>query len=356
MNTMVSVSYIAISAEISEDPKERDIANGAKMVVSQLASLICALIPLEIVKLFADEASGYRVMGMIFGLFFAVPFLLMFFFNKETVQVNKERKKLSLKDFTEPFRIRSFRNFAVMYLFSFLSMSVVSTIFAYVMKYYLHRSGELTYVLGTMLVIQTVSIPAVVFLAEKIGKPKSYRVFALIWVLGVFAQFLVTPSMPWIMIYIAAGLLGVGIGGCIVLVYLIYPDVAEIGEVKTGNRNAGSYSGIISFMRKFAGAISSYFVTLALQFSGYIKPVKQEVDGIIVNVEQQQPESLILALKLIVLVLPLIFVTAAFISSTRYRVDNDVLKKMGAFLKQKRGETAEKLLSVEDENALLDIL
>jgi len=297
INTMVNVPYAAMSAEISENTKERNIANGARMVVSQVASLICALVPLEIVRIFASEATGYRVMGIVFGIFFAIPFLLIFFFNKEAVQVDTKKQKLKLSDLVKPFKIKSFRYFTILYLFSFMTMSIVSSIFAYYMKYYLKRPGELTFVLGAMLIAQTIVIPFVVKLAERIGKPKSYGVFAGVWVLGVIILAFINPSNAGWLTYVAASVLGIGIGACITLVYLIYPDVTDAGEFKTGERKAGSYSGVISFMRKFSGAIASYIVTLTLQFSGYINPIKTEVDGVIMNVEQQQPESLITALK-----------------------------------------------------------
>lgn len=356
VNTMVSVTYVAMGAEISDNSKERDYANGAKMVVSQIASLICALVPLEIVKLFVDEAMGYRVMGLIFAVIFAIPFLLMGIFTKEAVKVNTERKKLNLKDFVKPFKIKSFRNFVVMYLFTFVSFSIVSSIFAYFMKYYLLRPSELTYVLGTMLIVQTIVVPFTVKLAGKVGKPKAYRIFSIIWIIGALSLALVTPAMPVWLIYVSATIIGAGVGGCIVLVYIIYPDIAEIGEAVTGERSAGSYSGVVSFSRKFASAIAAYLVTLALQFSGYIKPVKTEVDGIIMNVEQQQPQSLLIALKVMIVAIPVILAVIAYRSSMKYKMNNDRLLMLKKLLMFTRGEVEEKQLSAEEEKALFKVL
>lgn len=352
INTMVMVTYIAMGAEISEDSKERDLANGAKMVVSQIASLICALVPLEIVKLFADEAMGYRVMGMVFALFFALPFLLMGLYMKEVVHVKQERKKLSIKDFTKPFKIRSFRSFVVMFLFTSIAMSIVSTIFAYFMKYYMHRNDELTLVLGTMLIVQTLVIPLVLKVVEIHGKPKAYRVFSLVWIVGALSLGFLTPAMPGWMIYVAASLIGAGIGGCIVLVYIILPDVALIGEAVTGDKSAGSISGVVSFMRKLAGAIAAYLVTLALQFTGYINPVKTEIDGITHNVEQIQPDSFLSALRIMFVIIPIGLAILSYFASTRYKADNNFLSLLQKHLHFSRGDVDEKLLTVEEEKIL----
>ncbi len=353
MNTMVMVTYIAIGAEISDNSKERDLANGAKMIVSQISSLICALVPLEIVKLFVDEAMGYRVMGLVFALFFALPFLLMGFSLKEVVKVEQKKKRFNPKDFIRPFSIKSFRNFVVMFLFTSIAMSIVSTIFAYFMKYYLHRNNELTYVLGTMLIVQTVVIPLVLKAIGKVGKPKAFGIFSAVWVAGAVSLGLLTPTSPGWFIYVAASIIGAGIGGCIVLVYIILPDIALIGEAVTGDKSAGSISGVVSFMRKLAGAIAAYLVTLALQFSGYINPVKTEVDGIIKNVEQVQPDSFLLALRIMFVVIPIILAIISFYSSTRYKADNDFLSKLQKYLQFTRGESDGKLLTEEEEKELL---
>jgi len=356
VNTMVMVTYVAMGAEISEDSRERDLANGAKMVVSQIASLICALVPLEIVKLFADEAMGYRVMGAVFALFFALPFLLMGLYVKEVVHVDQKRKKLDLRDFTRPFSIKSFRSFVVMFLFTAIAMSIVSSIFAYFMKYYLHRNSELTYVLGTMLIVQTIVIPLVLKVVEIHGKPKAYRMFSLVWIFGALCLGFASPSMPSWFIYVAASIIGAGIGGCIVLVYIILPDVALIGEAVTGDKSAGSLSGVVSFMRKMAGAISGYLVTLALQFTGYVKPVKTEVDGIIKNVEQAQPESFLLALRIMFVFIPIGLAVLSYYASTKYKADNSFLSLLQKHLHFSRGEAEKRLLTEEEEKGLFALI
>jgi oligogalacturonide transporter len=352
VNTMVMVTYIAMGAEISDNSRERDLANGAKMVVSQIASLICALVPLEIVKFFADEAMGYRVMGLVFALFFALPFLLMGTKLKEVIHVEQKKKRLNFKDFTKPFSIRSFRNFVVMFLFTSIAMSIVSTIFAYFMKYYLHRNGELTYVLGTMLIVQTVVIPFVLKVVKRVGKPRAYGIFSLIWVVGAVSIGAVSPSAPVWFVYVAASIIGAGIGGCIVLVYIILPDIALIGEAVTGDKSAGSISGVVSFMRKLAGAIAAYLVTLALQYTGYIKPVKTEVDGIIKNIEQLQPDSFLLALRIMFVFIPIVLALLSFYASTRYKADNVFLAQLQKYLQFARGDSDKKLLTEEEEKEL----
>jgi len=163
---------------------------------------------------------------------------------------------------------------------------------------------------------------------------------------------LVTPMAPVWMIYVSAGIIGAGIGGCIVLVYIIFPDIAEIGEAVTGNRSAGSISGAVSFMRKASGALASYFVALALQFSGYIKPIKTEIDGIIQNVEQIQPGSLILSLRIMIVFIPIGLAIFSYYSAKNYSGNNYVLEQLHKYLQFTRGESDKKILSEIEEKEL----
>ena len=77
VSTIVMVPYSAMSSEISADYKERNTINGTRLVFSQISSLICAVLPMEIVKMFSDVRTGYIAMAVAFGCFFAIPFLLM---------------------------------------------------------------------------------------------------------------------------------------------------------------------------------------------------------------------------------------------------------------------------------------
>lgn len=348
VNAMVSVPYTALNAEISEDATERNHVTGVRMFFSQISSLICALVPLEVVKLFADQTTGYRVMGIVFGLFFAVPFLLIFFINKEAVQVTTESKKFNLKEYLKPMKIKLFRDFTIINMLTFTINAIISTILAYYMKYYLHRSDEMTYILGTMLIVQTVSIPLVIKMSDWYGKPKTFRLFSLVSIVGLVVIAIVTPSLPVWLIYVAAAIIGVGIGGLIVLMYSMYTDITDVGEFVTKERNAGTFSGVISLLRTLSNMLVSYIITLVLYFSGYAEPIKETVNGVTKNIEQTQPSSLILALKIMIYIVPIIIIVFVYFYSKKYTLDNSTLDKMRRQLKIQRGDVDEAPLTEQE--------
>lgn len=349
IQTIVMVPYAAMSSEISQDYDERTSINGMRLFFSQLATLICAVVPLEIVKLLPTARSGYLVMALIFAVFFAFPYILMFFFTKERVPLTDEKSEFKLKTFIEPFKVKSFRYLLGIYMCSFLVMDIVSTVFAYYMKYYMNRAGELNYVLGAMLIVQTILVPIVVIVSKKIGKAKTVMISVVIWLIAAIYMGVMQPDWGSWVIYSVAILMGFGIVGCVVMAWTMYPDVTDVGELAFKRRTAGSFGGIMTFMRKFSAALGVFLVSQILSIGGYVEPTNKIVDGITKTIEYTQPETVITALKVIVLVLPVVLLTLTFYFAKKYPLTRKLYDRLSIALKHQRGETKEGLSNKEEE-------
>lgn len=271
VSTIVMVPYTALSSEISRDVVERGRVNGARLFFSQLASLIGAVLPMVIVGMF-PEKTGYLMMGLIFSIFYAVPFLGIFLICKERVPVPEERSRFSIKKTISPFKIKTYRSLIGMYLTAFFVMDVVSAVFTYYMTYLIGREDLLEIVLGVMLITQIAMLPFAVMLSERIGKPKTYMISSSVFILGSFALGFYNSSWPIWIIYIIAAVVGIGLIGCIVMPWVMYPDVTDISELAFGERRSGAFAGFMTFLRKFSSAIGIWVVGFMLQFSGYILP------------------------------------------------------------------------------------
>lgn len=271
VSTIVMVPYTAFSSEISQNVKERGRVNGMRLFFSQLSSLIGAVLPMVIVGLF-PEKTGYLAMGLIFSIFYALPFLGIFLWCQERMPIPKEKSHFSIKKTLSPFKIKTYRSLIGMYLTAFFVMDVVSAVFTYYMTYFIGREDLLELVLGTMLLTQIAALAFVVMLSEKIGKPKTFIIGASIFIAGAFALGFYDKSWPIAAIFIIAGIVGLGLIGCIVMPWVMYPDVTDISELAFGERRSGAFAGFMTFLRKFSSAIGIWVVGFMLQFSGYILP------------------------------------------------------------------------------------
>ncbi len=335
--TIVMIPYFALASELTTDYNDRTSLTSFRMTFSMLSSLICALIPLEIIKSFQGERAGYIIMALIFGTIFSLPFLATFFFTRERPDFQKEPEPFNIKkSFIEPFKTPTFVNALLMYLFAMTAIDILMSIIMYFMTYYIGRSSETNYVLGAMLVTQLLFIPVFVLISRRIGKKKSYLAACVQWMLVMLLSIFIGPGNPSYFIYAFGVLVGMGTGGIYVLVYSIMPDVPDVDELYSGRRREGVYSGIMTFMRKFGSAVGIFTVSVLLALTGFKKPVQETVDGVSRVVQQAQTGEFILSLRLIFAIVPVVFILAGVFNAVRYSLSPEVHERLNRLLTAKR--------------------
>lgn len=340
--SIVMVSYNALASELTLDYHERTSISSSRIFFSTFSSILSAVLPLEIVKMFPDVRTGYIVMALIFGAFYALPFII-------TVAVTRERPEfqkpvthgIDLRDlFLRPFQVRAFVFVLLMYLLAFTAMDTVSSIVIYFMKYYLGRGSEANYVSGALLVAQVVSLPFYVWLSKRSSKRTGYMVGAAVWLGTMLTSFLITPAAPAWAVYAFASMVGFGTGGIVVMIYAIFPDIPDIDELQSGERREGTYSALVTFMRKFSSAIAIFGVSNLLGAAGYAQPVEQVVNGARKLVEQPQTGTFLLALRLIFVLAPVVLVSLALWFARQYPLSPDIHYRLNRLLAARRaGET-----------------
>ncbi len=186
------------------------------------------------------------------------------------------------------------------------------------MKYYLLRGGESSFVSGTLLIVQVIALPLFVWLSRRLGKTAAFRIGALIWVVMMLISFLIQPGNPVFFIYLFAGIVGVGTGGVVVMMYAIFPDIPDVDELNSNERREGIFSALVTFMRKLSSAVAIFLVSQVIGLAGYVAPIKEVVNGATKLIEQPQPATFILALRLIFALAPVILVGGSLLFAARY--------------------------------------
>ncbi len=335
--TLVMVPYNALSSEMTLDYNERTSLTTFRIFFSSFSSLLCAVVPLEIVKLFPDVRLGYIVMALSFGLFFALPFFAVFFSTREREEFQKEAEPFTFyQTFFKPFRIPTFLNVLFMYLFAFVALDVVMAIVIYFMTYYLGRGGETNYVLGTLLLFQIFALPLYSYISHKTDKRTSYICASGFLLLMMCFSIFIKPEMHAAIIYIFGALVGIGSGGVVIMIYAIFPDMPDIDELYTGERREGLYSGLFTFMRKASSAIAIATISTCISLAGYVPPVEKTVDGATQMIKQAQTPEFFLVLRIVFAVLPVLLLVFCLINAFRYQLSGTVHQKLKTVLEKKR--------------------
>jgi len=334
-STIVSVPFLAMSAELSTDYNERTSITNIRMVVSIISSIACAVAPMMIVGMYRDVRTGYIVMSVVFGLLFALPLLLVFFKVPEREQFS-QGKKAAFKEMFGTLRLRVFRQFIAMYLCIVVAMDVISMIFAYYMTYNLGRPEELSFVLGALLVAEVAMVPLASRFAARAGKNRAIVLGNLGWIACGMASMLITQDSPGFAIYALAAVLGGFISFSLVGFTSLFGDVTEVGEYHFGTRAEGSFSGIQQFIRKVAAALANWAALTLLGLSGFVKPVENVADGVTTFINQPQSPAVLLTIKCILGVSSVLLLVPSTVIALRWALTRSKHARLIEFLDRRR--------------------
>ncbi len=353
VQTLIMIPYSCLGEELTSDYHERTRINAVRITMYILASLVCAIVPEMIIDSFGDDVQkGYLAMGAVFGGIFAIGLLITALFSREHMECRQNKIDFDFKSIIkDPLAVKSYRYYMVMSLITYLSMDIVLSVFVYAVTYYLKRPLELPVILGALFLSQIAALPFYTWLG-RFGKSKVYMAGAFIWILGSLAFFSVGPETPQAMVVLITVIMGIGMSGLELTPHTMSGDVADVGELYYGDRREGIFVGLNTFIRKLALAIASSLLMVALSAAGYLKPVAQVVNGRLTSIAQIQPDSAILAMRIVLSFAPVLFLLVGIAFALRYKITPAVHQRLVAFLEKRRMG----LLDEAEEKALKELL
>ena len=322
VSTMILVSYNSLSAEISANSEERDGANVLRLVVSTASAAICTLLPSIVLDSYnagkIDINTLYIIVGIGFGVLFALPVILCALFTRERVEIPAERQKVDLKDVVEPLKNRPFRNLVGMYLGQALCMDVFSTGVALFAKYVTTPKGSSTIFLGIFIAVQLLAFILINKLVKTtdVNKIYSFGLPLSIVALVVFAIFGSNLYIAYACVFFVA----VGFAGAQLTSWIMFPHTVDAGELLTGKRQSGSYSAIMTFTRKSSSALVIFIFSLVLEFTGY----NADLDI--------QPPSAQNGIKYVMAFTCIAFMILGFLAAKKYTLSKKKNEQVAKFL------------------------
>jgi oligogalacturonide transporter len=236
---------------------------------SAAAAILCATVPALITGAFTNPKQGYLIMGLSFGLLFAVCWLVVFFGTWEIK--TKTSPEISIKDWLFVLKNRSFRIYVTVFILFQMAIDTVMTLAVYFLTVSLRREELFVPIMGSILVTQLVFIIIFSYIAQKTNKTTTAYISAGLWIAASIAIVFLTPEAPAILIIAICSLVGVGSAGCNLFSWSALPDIADVDELITGHRREGLYSGVSTFLRKLSGGVVVGVLGIALDVIGYSK-------------------------------------------------------------------------------------
>ena len=158
VSKIINVSYSSMSAEISTESEERDRENVLRLIVSTLGTAICTILPTIFTGMYdkgqINLTTLYLIIGVGFGIFFALPVILCAVFVRERVELPEEKTRFDIREFVAPLKVRSFRHLLGMYVGQAICMEVFSAGIILFAKYVTKPAGSSTVFLGIFIAVQ----------------------------------------------------------------------------------------------------------------------------------------------------------------------------------------------------------
>ncbi len=286
VSTISQVPYMSFASEISADFNERDKANTVKLLFTMTGAAISYLVPTVFLEKFLDgtisAVAFWAIMTFGFGIFFGLPLILAGVFCREKAPFNLDAKaKFSFKNYLHTMQVKSFRYHIGMYISAFMCMDIISALVIYYVKYSLegmvvsinigslHINGAMSsaYIIGPMMVMVACMVPVVYKFMRTRSKQFAFRTFLPLYIVGGVVLCCIPPSTPFWVVIIFGMIMGMGFCGAQIMPWIIFPDTVDVAELKYGDREAGTFSGVMTFARKLASAIAVFVCSLILAAS-----------------------------------------------------------------------------------------
>lgn len=330
VQSTIMIPYFSLSSEISNDYQNRASFNSYRLGFSIFSSIICVAVPGIIIGAFGDQRLGYQVMSLSFGLFFGFSILLSGLFAKEEIVSPVVKTKLSFKALFEPLSLKPFRQYLLMFLLMQIAMAVMSGLFFFYINFYIVKDltaageGNIVGLIAAALMFftQIVALPFYLKMIEKKSKAFTYRFGAVIWIISALALFFIPANVNPIVLYVLAVIMGFGISAPGLIPHTMFGDVADVGQLKFKKRIEGQMSGFANFAGQIAQALGLSFVVMILGFAGFTE------QDLTLPTITSQPESALLAIRIIMALAPLILLGIGSIISYRYKIDAQEQQKI----------------------------
>jgi len=326
--TAVNIPYSALMGVISPNSLERTSISSIRFIGAFTAGILVQFFTLPLVKFFGhgSETRGWQLTMVLYGACAIVLLLLCFASTHERVAPPPQQKSDINRDLATLFTSGSWLILVGVMLLVLAAFAVKGSDSAYYFKYFVKNERLLPSFLVSNGLAFVAAVSVASWLAKIFGK-KALFMFAIGaggLVIGGF--WLAKPADIWLMFalqIVSSFILGFNSP----LVFAMFADVADEAEWRVGRRNTGLIFASAIFATKVGWAIGAWIFGLLLTYFGYVANVEQTALSL---------RGIVLATSWI----PCILLVTACALMVLYPLNEPMMVKIEAELKERRGEIA----------------
>jgi len=340
--SIVMVPYNAILSDMTSDYNERTSFTTIRMIFSGGAALICAVIPSIVIKTFGADAigeaqiPGYIIMGLIFGAFFGLCWLVVFSGTWEKKDLPKP-EKIPLKNWLTVFSNKAYKNFLGIFLSFQIAVDLVLALFIFYVDIVVLQYQNYELIVGTLLVCSMLLVAVQGRIAEKKSKAFPLLTGIPVWMASSVVFIWLGPGVNVIVLCVLAAFIAIGTSAGQLSTWSMLADIYDIDEIRTGKRREGLYAGMTTFLRKFASGAAVLLLGFGLQAMGFDQNEYSVLKASISNFDPASyaQSGVVAGIKWMFVLIPFVLLALCLLFAlknkiTKQRFDS-VLKGIGEF-------------------------
>ncbi len=304
MQTVVTVPYGALGAELTPDYHERNSVMAYQQVALMIGGVVGACMinlaslagawlnptilfatPVDALGAFlsADaygfgNGMGFRATALAMTPFLAGAYIITALATRENPAYQRRSSTPAFKAMLTTFKNRPFRLFIAAFLIATTAGQIGVFMFPYLVVHWLHVPQFM--LPGTLLYTMTIilSIPLWRIIGCRFEKKTCYNM-GLAWntAVGLLFLVMVSPERPG-SILVWAVMVGIGTAPGLLFPPSMLADIIDTDELESGLRREGSFMGVHSFVMKSATALGALWVGPGLDFAGYVPQADVQSD------------------------------------------------------------------------------
>jgi len=277
--TLVSVPYYALSAELTYDYDERTSLISIRMIFTVVGYILGAASTTLLAGIFEGmglaKTAAYSATGAVFGAVAIATVLVTALCVKEKPNPDLQPAKMPpFSQIAQVFKNKPFVQYMIMSTIISISFTLLTSLLPYFLTYQLEMADQISPIMLVMLGTIGIFLIPWRLLAKRMSKGPAYALGLGIASAAIVGAFLL-PKGPTPLIYVIAFVAGLGFSAQYVFPWSMIPDVIEVDQAQTGERHEGIYFGVNSLLGKLTGALGVAASGWALKLYGYVPNVAQ---------------------------------------------------------------------------------
>ncbi|MGN1191255.1 MAG: MFS transporter [Dorea sp.] len=266
--TIVNIPMASILPSLTEDPQERTVLASCRTFFSSIGSTVVSAFALTLVDQFGNgnEALGFRLVMILFGIIGCAVFFFCFFNTREIVEVHTE--KVSLKaNIMCLIQNKPWKLFALNIIWFFGGYVIQASAVIYYFTYVVANEALVQIVATITTLVPIVANLCAPFLTKLTTKRNLMIAGNVLHSAGLLMIFFGGVNIPVILAGAVIAAAGYGLKGS--MHFAMQPDPVDYGEWKSGVNTAGTLSAVNGFIGKVGMAVASSAGAALLAAGGF---------------------------------------------------------------------------------------